>query len=137
MPAHRHYSRAPPTTGIYALFVPSDYSNGGCRRAEIHTGWRAIMEFEVYLGVFCVLVGISWGIVYFAFQILKGGPNMLVSCGERNEEGNVKFFNLWNLGLVSTLTVASILWLSLKEDTFVARIIADSYVYLFQPGIAG
>ena len=95
------------------------------------------MEFEVYRGVFCVLVGISWGIVYFAFQILKGGPNMLASCGERNEEGNVKFFNLWNLGLVSTLTVASILWLSLKEETFVARIIADSYVYLFQPGIAG
>ena len=95
------------------------------------------MEFEVYRGVFCVLVGISWGIVYFAFQILKGAPNMLASCGERNEEGNVRFFNLWNLGLVSTLTVASILWLSLKEDTFVARIIADSYVYLFQPGIAG
>jgi len=100
-------------------------------------GWRAIMEFEVYRGVFCVLVGISFGIVYFAFQLLKGQENMLQSCGERNEEGNVKFFNLWNLGLVSTITVAGFLWASLKEDTIVARIIADSYAYLFQPGMAG
>jgi hypothetical protein len=62
---------------------------------------------------------------------------MLQSCGERNEEGNVKFFNFWNLGLVSTITVAGFLWASLKEDTIVARIIADSYAYLFLPGIAG
>jgi hypothetical protein len=75
------------------------------------------MEFEVYRGVFCVLVGISFGIVYFAFQLLKGQENMLQSCGERNEEGNVKFFNFWNLGLVSTITVAGFLWASLKEDT--------------------
>jgi len=57
-------------------------------------GWRAILEFEVYRGVFCVLVGISWGIVYFAYKILTGNVGMLASCGERNEEGNVKFFNL-------------------------------------------
>ncbi len=95
------------------------------------------MEFEVYRGVFCVLVGISWGIVYFAYKILTGNVGMLASCGERNEEGNVEFFNLWNLGLVSTMTVAGFLWLSLQEDSFVARIIADSFVYLFQPGIAG
>ena len=88
-------------------------------------------------GAFCVLVGISWGIVYFAYKILTGNVGMLASCGERNEEGNVKFFNLWILGLVSTMTMAGFLWLSLQEDSFVARIIADSFVYLFQPGIAG
>ena len=95
------------------------------------------MEFEVYRGVFCVLVGISWGIVYFGFRLLKGDPGALASCGERNDEGDVKFFNLWNLGLVSTLTVGGVLWLSLKEDSLVAQIIEESYVYLFQPGIAG
>lgn len=35
------------------------------------------------------------------------------------------------------MTVAGFLWLSLKEDSIVARIIADSYAYLLQPGIAG
>ena len=95
------------------------------------------MEFEVYRGVFCVLVGMSWGIVYFGLRLLKGNAGVLASCGERNDEGDVKFFNLWNLGLVSTLTVGGFLWLSLKEDSLVAQIIEESYVYLFQPGIAG
>ena len=83
------------------------------------------------------LIGLSGGIVYFAYKILTGNVGMLASCGERNEEGNVKFFNLWNLGLVSTMTVAGFLWLSLQEDSFVALIIADSYVYLFPSGMTG
>ncbi len=83
------------------------------------------------------LIGLSGGIVYFAYKILTGNVGMLASCGERNEEGNVKFFNLWNLGLVSTSTVAGFLWLSLQQDSFVARIITDSYVYLFPSGMTG
>ena len=34
------------------------------------------------------------------------------------------------------MTLAEFLWLSLQEDSFVARIIADSYAYLFRPGMA-
>jgi hypothetical protein len=95
------------------------------------------MEFEVYRGVFCVLVGISWGIVFFGLKLMKGNAGVLASCGDRNEEGHVKFFSLWNLGLVSILTVAGFLWLSLEEDSLVAQIIEESYLYLFHPGIAG
>ncbi len=39
------------------------------------------------------LIGLPGGIVYFAYTILTGNVGMLASCGERNEEGNVKFFN--------------------------------------------
>lgn len=95
------------------------------------------MEFEVYRGVFCVLVGMTWGVVYFGFRLLKGDPGALASCGERNEEGDVKFFNLWNLGLVSTITIGGFLWLPLQQDSLVAQIIEGSYAYLFRPGIAG
>ncbi len=78
------------------------------------------MAFEVCRGVFCVLVGISWGIVYCSYKILTENVGLLASCVDRNDEGNVKFCNLWNLGLVTTLTVAGMLSLALQEDCFVA-----------------
>ena len=88
------------------------------------------MTFEIFRGLFCVLVGISWGVVYFGFKLLTGSGGGIGAVGDRDEEGGVKFLSLWNLGLVSTLTVAGFLWLSMYEDSFVARIITDSWDYL-------
>ena len=107
--------------------------------AALLTHWTGnpLMTFEIFRGVFCVMVGISWGVIYFGVKLLTGSTGGIGAVGDRNKEGGVKFFSLWNLGLVSTLTVAGFLWLSLREDSIVARIIADSWDYLVANNLVG
>ena len=89
------------------------------------------MDYEVYRGLFCVVVGISWGVFYFGYKLLIGSVGGVAAVADRNDEGDVKFFNLWNLGLVSTVTIAGFLWLSMREDSWLAGIIRDSWIYFF------
>ena len=64
------------------------------------------LTYQDYRYIFCVVVGLASGVVYLAFKSLSGTTSgLLLSVSEKNEEGEVKIFNFWNLGLFSFITM--------------------------------
>lgn len=95
------------------------------------------MDLEGYRYLFCALAGISWGVLHFAYKALT------VNCAgvfcifmERDDEGDLKIFNSWNLGLYSAITILVFFWLSGMEGTPVYWAMIKSWEY-FWPVTAG
>lgn len=96
------------------------------------------MEYETFQILFCFLIGLSWGVFYFIFLGLTTGRAGLFSLvAERAEDGSVKVFNMWNLGLVSSVTIVWFLWLAGQSDSFVDKLIRQSWSYLVGQNLIG
>ena len=89
------------------------------------------LAYQDYRYIFCVVVGLASGVVYLAFKALSGTTSgLLLSVSEKNEEGDVKIFNVWNLGLFSFITMVGFLWWSSHETSAVSQVILQSWEYL-------
>ena len=62
------------------------------------------------------------------FKSLSGTTRgLLLNVAEKNEEGDVKIFNFWNLGLFSFITMVGFLWWSSNETSAVSQVIRRSW----------
>ena len=94
------------------------------------------LTYQDYRYLFCVVVGVAWGVVYLVFKSLSGTTRgLLLNVSEKNDEGDVKIFNFWNLGLFSFLTMVGFLWWSNNEASAVSQVIRRSWDYLAEQNL--
>ncbi|MEM7223662.1 MAG: hypothetical protein AAF495_11820 [Pseudomonadota bacterium] len=94
------------------------------------------LDYQDYRYIFCVVIGIAWGIVYLVYKSLSGTTRgFMLNVSEKNDEGDVKIFNFWNLGLFSFLTMVGFLWASSYETSTVSEVIRRSWDYLVEQKI--
>ena len=101
------------------------------------------MDFGIFQIVFCFVVGLVWSVFYFVFKALM--PVISVSHGrhwssmvaERDEDGAIKVFSLWNLSFAASLTIVFALWMAGQPDSFVDQMIQYSWSYLVAQNILG
>lgn len=96
----------------------------------------AFMTFETFNYLFCISVGVVFGIVHFVYKCLTTGCPGLLICliGEKHEEGGLKILSSWNLGLSVVFTVLFLLWASGKEGWYVHQIVRQSWDYFVTQG---
>ena len=93
------------------------------------------MDFEVYRVVFCVVVGIVGGSIWFVGRACTVGcVGLSAAAMEKNEDGSLKVFNFWNLGVASFIKTGFLVWYSGVEGSFVEGLIIDSYAYFMGAG---
>ena len=89
------------------------------------------------------MVGLVWGVFYFVYKALM--PAIAFSprshwssmVAERDEDGAIKIFSLWNLSFAACLTIVFALWMAGQPDSFVDQMIQYSWSYLVTQNILG
>ena len=98
------------------------------------------IDFGTFQIVFCILVGLVWGVAYLIFRGLGfrwHGVAISRTEPKLDEDGAIKVFTLWHFGLVSSVTIVLFLWMAGQPGSFVDVMIQQSWSYLVAQNILG